>query len=198
MLERNVACVPFSWSLLLGVRSKFHVASPERGEHLLGWVIAPISDWIENCGSEHHSYRAFMDITSQDCNPALELGDRLDFLSAGRPGHWAAAQKMEMDVIDDLAGVLPSVQNEPIATSANRRELSQLGARLKHLGYYWEVLRGAVRDAWDVLPRDDEYMRWGLRIYIMESYNILVAVNDASLHFGLSYLAENTVSHGAS
>ncbi len=56
-----------------------------------------------------HSYRAFTDISSQDNNPALELRSRLDSLSARRPGHLAPAQDMEVDVIDDLTSVFPSV-----------------------------------------------------------------------------------------
>lgn len=85
-------------------------------------------------------------------------------------------------MVNDLAGVLMNIEDQPIAVGSDPELPGQLlGAKDESSGK-WSILVGQIIDAGDVLVGHEENMDPGLRMDVVKGDNLFVLVADVGWH----------------
>ena len=96
-------------------------------------------------------------------------------LSAGRPGHVAAGQDMEVQVVDTLTGLLTDVGDHAVAIQTQL--LGDLGDDGEDMGHHGGVVLGHFGDRGDVGLGDDQEMGGSLGIDVIKGEADLVLID---------------------
>jgi len=122
-------------------------------------------------------------------NTCSELPDKLQFATKNRSvfapvfaysGHFqaelSAAQDVEVEVVDGLAGVVAAVANNAVAVFQAFR-LGDGGDHLKNVGHNGGIFRGDLGDAADVGLGDHQNVGGSLGGNVPEGQNLVVLIH---------------------
>jgi hypothetical protein len=116
-------------------------------------------------------------------------------LSARRPVKLAAAEYVDVDVVNGLAAVALAVDDKPRSFFSAAQFFCQLLGFIENLPQKAAVSRFQVHNARDMPFRDDEEMHRRLWVHIMKGKHIVILVDFLAGDFPLNNFTENTVTH---
>jgi hypothetical protein len=106
-----------------------------------------------------------------------------------------AAQHMQMQMRYGLSGAHAVVQHS--AKSVGNAALGRnFRGQQVDVADHRGVLRCGVAERDEVLARDDQDMRWRLRIQVLECHGVFILMDDPSRDLSSGDLAKDTFSHG--
>src|SRR5436305_8503391 len=94
---------------------------------------------------------------------------------AGGPGHGAAAEEMQVNVIHALAGLRSLVKDESVTVAIHLPFVGDAVGHLHHPGQHRTLVPGEIVDGGNVLLGDDEHVGRRHRPDVLEGDDIVVA-----------------------
>ena len=117
---------------------------------------------------------------------------RLFFLSR-RPLHGAAAEQVDVEVIDRLPPVGTGVDDQAVARCGEALLFGDLAGFEQQVAEQGAVLGSGVLHAGDDFLGDDEDVRRGLGLDVAESQTIVVLIDDVGGNFAADDFAKNSL-----
>jgi hypothetical protein len=109
---------------------------------------------------------------------------------AGRPGHFPAAENMQVDMEDFLPGIAVTVKDRTKAALVNFFLFCNLGPHTNDVAHKCFVIGRYIGGPRYMLLRNYQNVNGGLRINILESQGLVVLVDDLRWDFLSENLAE--------
>lgn len=103
------------------------------------------------------------------------------------------AQKMYMQMIYRLPGIIAAIYNGAIALFRDAFRSGNFGGYFQELAQHF---RGGILDSGDMFFGYDQYMSRSLRVIVMESENIIILVNFPPRPLTFNNFAKYTIRHG--
>lgn len=109
-------------------------------------------------------------------------------------GH--TTEEMDVKMVNHLTSLLANIHDQTVAALGHTLLLGNLpDSEQEFTGQAFINLR-QVSDGWDVLPRNDQEVRWRLRVDVAEGDDIRILVDHRGWYVTLGDPAEQAVSHG--